>query len=183
LRLFGYEEFALAKSAAVRLMKSWLASLGSLMRPSEDREAEVAVHDPQSAFPEVLNAEPRTLTPRLWDILLRRVRAWNICEVEFSSLHEQGPRRIRWINPAADDESCRWSLSVSLPGHDDALCELRAAAAEPIADKRALADLESLLKAFGTHFAAHVEQFFGPAQALDQPASGDEYAAHQRQAA
>ena len=67
-------------------------------------------------------------------------------------------------------EECRWSLSVSLPDPDGELCELRASSAKPITDEGDVAALTSLLKTFGVHFAAHIEQLFGPpAMPLNRP--------------
>jgi hypothetical protein len=191
LRLFGHEEFALAKGAVVRRLKSHLAFLIRVTHLSAVRGSGFRIQDSRSAPSRVLNPEPRTLNPELsapgpgaWDIFVSEVRAWNIREVEFCLLQDHRPRRIRWIDPAAPiNENCRWSLSVSLPGGEDAFCELRAAGAKPMINQNDLAALESLLKTFGTQFAAHAEQIFGPLVPLEGPAAAGAHSDRRRQAA
>jgi UDP-GlcNAc:undecaprenyl-phosphate GlcNAc-1-phosphate transferase len=170
LRLFGYEEFALAKGALVRARRSCLGFLAGLLRRRGALDSGLGARErPDSSIPPI---------PILWDILLRNVRTWDIRQVEFRSLQDHQSRRIRWIDPAASaDGDCRWSISVSLPAPDGEFCELRASSAKPIVDQHDLATLTSLLKTFGAHFAAHAEQLFGP------PAVAETYSDHQRKAA
>ncbi len=182
MRLFGYEEFALAKRAAAGVMASCLRFLRrSAARPAV-LGSEAKVRNLEHSLLPAWNSELRLPPPQLWDLLVRKARTWNIGEVEFSSVRNHRPRRIRWINAAAPvSDNSRWSLAVSLPGRDDAICELRAAGAEPITDKNDLAALESLLKTLGTHFAAHAEQLLGIPTAPQEPAEA--HPSRRRQAA
>ena len=153
LKLFGYDEFALAKHSAAGF-------LGRFSRRVH------AAH----AWPPA-PAVNRTPNPaELWDTLLRDMRGWNIRQVELTLSRGQAPRRIRWIDPAAPvGEDCRWSVAVSLPGRDGDLCELRVASAAAIASGDELSTLTSLLRTFGAHFAAHGEQILGPLTIADEP--------------
>ena len=72
---------------------------------------------------------------------------------------------------------------MSLPGGDGEICELSAAAVEPVTRQDELAALTSLLTTFGTHFAAHADQFFGPAVVVEEPTFVETYPDHQRKAA
>jgi UDP-GlcNAc:undecaprenyl-phosphate/decaprenyl-phosphate GlcNAc-1-phosphate transferase len=156
LRLFGHDEFSLAKHAAVRTLRSCVGFLARVARRA-------TVWNWNAAAEQVLKPEPRTLNPDAWDRFLRSLRTRNIRQVEFRSSRGADERRIRWINPAAPaDELFRWSVSVSLPGGDGGLCELRAAGAEQFPPKKDADTLISLLKTFGAQLAAHPEQFFGP---------------------
>jgi hypothetical protein len=119
----------------------------------------------------------------MWELLLHNLRARNISQVAFSSPLRDTPRRIRWIDPRAPvGQHCHWSLSVSLPGDDGEICELSAAAVEPVAHEE-VAALRTLLTAFGARFAAHAEEFFGPTVTLDKPTFAEPYPDHQRRAA
>ncbi len=100
LRLFGHEEFALAKQAVAGAVESVVRFVGRLV-PRWGRRGW------QFAAPNAGPIEPAAgefLLPiperRVWDSLLERVQTWHICELEFRSLDDQRPRRIRWNNPA-----------------------------------------------------------------------------------
>jgi len=190
LRLFGYEESALAKRAVVGLVKSCTASLASiagrlgLHHPAlGDQDLHTSLHH-VLAPTQTSTSNPRTLTPALWDLLLRSVRIWDIHQVEFCSLQDHQFRGIRWIDPAmpADDDRY-WSVSVSLPDAHGEFCELRAFSTKPIGEEGDFAALTSLLRTFGTHFAAHSEQIFGPPAGIDEPATIGTYPDDQRRAA
>ena len=183
LRLFGHDEFALAKQAVVRTVMSSVGfserfagiSLGSESRvqASERRDAEAGGRrqngDP--AVGRVLALEPRAQNPNAWDGLLRSLQGWNIRQVEFCWSLGDRRRRIRWIDPAAPvDEHWRWSISVSLPGEDGWLCELRAVAPEYLVPKKNTEELISSLKTYGAALAAFPEQFFGPMVPIEEPA-------------
>jgi len=190
LRLFGYEESALAKRAVVGLLKSGTASLvrvagwlGLHHAPLGNQHLHGSLHQVLAPV-HTSAADARTLTPALWDLLLRSVRMWDIHQVEFRSLQNHQFRGIRWIDPAMPvDDDRYWSVSVSLPDVNDELCELRAFRTKPIAEEGDLAALTSLLRTFGTHFAAHSEQLFGPAVGSDAPATIGTYPDDQRRAA
>ena len=184
LRLFGYEEAALAKRAIIRTLRSGAASLARWAQGFGVRGSGFRIQDSRSSLHPVLTPEPRTLNPALWDILLRNVRAWDIHRVEFCSLQDHQFRRIRWIDPAMPvDEDCHWSLSVSLPDPNGELCELRASSTRPITDEGEISALTTLLKTFGAHFAAHIEQVFGPPAVIDEPAVAGTYTDRKRKAA
>ncbi len=180
LRLFGYEEFALAKRAVVAFLKSCAASAARLAAPDWASGLHgLSDQDFQAALDQMLTpaqasaSDTRLSTPALWDLLLRNVSLWDIHQVEFCSLQDQRFRRIRWIDPAMPaDENCCWSLSVSLPDPDGEIYELRASSTKPITNEGEFSALTTLLKTFGAHFAAHSEQIFGPASAGER--AGDE---------
>ena len=184
LRLFGYEEFAMVKKTIVRVRQSCVAFLmhgvrwiGVHMLGFDDGDAKTAL----DSTPTAVSSPP---TPVLWDLLLDNVRAWDIQQVEFQSLEDRPFRRIRWIDPAMPaNRNCHWSLSVSLPGLGGDLWELRASSVKSIVDRNDIAAVTSLLKTFGAHFAAHVDQIFGPPSAIDEPAVVETYPDRQRQAA
>ena len=170
LRLFGYDEFSLVKHALVRAIKSYIEVCGRLagrLRTlgSWDRRPNLG-----AVMDQALNPESQASSPELWDLLLQNLRAWDIRQVEFCSHLKNRPRRIRWVDPRSPaGECCHWSLLVSMPNAAGEICELSAAAARPVIRQEELASLTSLLTAFGTHFAAHAEQFFGPAVVLEEP--------------
>ena len=117
-------------------------------------------------------------------MLLRSLRAWDIRQVAFSSPLRDTPRRIRWIDPRSPvGQHCHWSLSVSLPDGDGEICELSAAAVEPVAQGEELAALRSLLTAFAARFAAHAEEFFGPAAPFEEPTFVEPHPEPRRRAA
>ena len=184
LRLFGYEEFALAKGAVVRWLKTCVAFLARLTPMLGIQGSGFGVQDSKSTIRQIPNPESRTPSPAFWDILLCSVRAWDIHQVEFCSFQDHQFRRIRWIDPAAPvDGDGHWSLSVSLSDPNGELCELRASSAKPITDEGERAALTSLLKTFGTHFAAHGEYIFGPSVVVDEPAVAGTYPDRRRKAA
>jgi UDP-GlcNAc:undecaprenyl-phosphate/decaprenyl-phosphate GlcNAc-1-phosphate transferase len=191
LRLFGHEEFALAKEAVVRLLRPGLRLLAVLAHGRKIRASAIATTDaaPVSSLtvaPGLLNLNRELSASGLgiWDLLVREVQAWKIREVEFCWLQDFHPRRIHWIDPTRPVEPRRpWSLSVSLPGYGNVLCELRAVGIGPRIDTDGLAVLEALLKTFGTHMAAHAEQIFGPLLPLEEPATLAVHPDHHRQAA
>ena len=139
----------------------------------------------------ILDADPDLLTqgietpiPAMWDTLLRNVAAWHVDQVEFCSFRDDQVRRIRWISPEVPPgEDCCWSLSVSLPDPEGDVCELRACRLRPLTDKKESAALGSVLKAFGVHFASHVDQFFGPPAILKMPTVFSDRSLPQRKAA
>ena len=185
LRLFGYEEFAMVKKTIVRARQSCAAFLlqcvrwiGTYAFGLGGRGAPTALDPtPTAVFP--------PLTPVLWDLLLDNVRAWGIEQVEFQSLEAGPTRRIRWIDPAMPaNRSCHWSLSVSLLGDGGDCWELRASSARSMVDQDDVATVTSLLKTFGAHFAANVDQMFGPAPVvMDEPVVVKTLPDRQRQAA
>jgi hypothetical protein len=149
LRLFGYEEFALAKNALAQRM----ARLQGLMhRPSKNLAA-AARRD--------LNA---LSGGEAWDLLVHDVPRWRIRRVELTLAdRESPPRQICWLDPTMPpNRDCHWSLAVSLPSDHGDLCELRVASVEVVASGPNLVLLTSLLKTFGTHFAKHADQMFAP---------------------
>lgn len=175
LRLFGYEEFALVKGATIRALGRLLAWPD---QPAKHASSIVA------AVPRVLDTELQALNPILWDILLRKLQAWEIRQVDFHAVQDDQSRRLHWIDPSSPATGdCRWSVSVSLPGVNGELCELRVAAPRPIRKQGDLAALTSLLKAFGDQFAANTDQLFGPPTPLDVPETVEIYPDHQRKAA
>lgn len=175
LRLFGYEEFALIKGAIVRMMKSGAALMARLYHGTGDQGS-------SSRLTELLDPEPQTLKPTPWDLLLQNVHTWDIRQVEFCALQDNHFRRIRWIDPSsALGEPCCWSLSVSVPDEVGEICELRASSPNPITEENDIAALTSMLQAFGTHFAMHLEQIFGPSAVVDEPVPA--YPDQQRKAA
>jgi UDP-GlcNAc:undecaprenyl-phosphate/decaprenyl-phosphate GlcNAc-1-phosphate transferase len=182
LRLFGYDEFSLAKHALVRVVKPNMAVAGNFMRGLVPR-LWISRPNLNVLVTQALDPKSRMPSPRLWDILLRSLRDWDVCQAEFCSLTENQPRRIRWIDPRSPaGQRCHWSLMVSLPSDDGEICELSVAAAEPITRKEDLATLTSLLTAFGTHFAAHADQLFGPI-VVEEPTIVEVYPDHRRKAA
>jgi UDP-GlcNAc:undecaprenyl-phosphate/decaprenyl-phosphate GlcNAc-1-phosphate transferase len=184
LRLFGYEEFALVKEAVVRAVKPPVESWGRFVRTVGTPRLWRRRPNLSKLLKQALDSEQQASNPELWDILLRNLRAWDIRQVEFCSPLENRPRRIRWVDPQSPaGNRCHWSLSVSMPGADGEICELSAAAVEPVTHQDELADIKSLLTAFGTHFAAHAEQFFGPAVTLDEPVIIEVYPGPRRKAA
>ena len=172
LRLFGYEEFALVKGAVVRGMKScvafivWLVTRDSIV-PTREVPSPLVPHPP---------------SPVLWDLLLQNAHAWDIRQVEFCLQQDDRFRRIRWIDPSMPSgKECVWSLSVSMPDAAGEICELRASSTRAITDKNDFAALSAMLKTFGAHFAAHIEQIFGPSAVVDKPVVA--YPEQQRKAA
>jgi hypothetical protein len=170
LRLFGYDEFALAKGALIRTVKSGIAASGRLARRLHIPGSTTSPSNLIAMVDQTLSQDSPASNLELWDLLLLHLRTWDIRQVEFSSPLRDMPRRIRWIDPRAPiGECCHWSLSVSLPGDGGEICELSTAAVEPVAHEEELAELTALLTAFGAHFAAHSEQFFGPVIAVEEP--------------
>ncbi|MEN6558837.1 MAG: MraY family glycosyltransferase [Thermoguttaceae bacterium] len=156
LRLFGYEEFALAKGALVRARRACFRFLLNLL---PWRRNVAAAMSERSAAAGPMEEPP---TPLLWDVLLRNVRPWNIQQVEFLESQNEHARRMRWTDPSLTAlDRCRWSISVSLPGEGPNGCELRVSSVEPIVEGRHLDVLTTLLKTFGAHFAAHADELFG----------------------
>jgi UDP-GlcNAc:undecaprenyl-phosphate/decaprenyl-phosphate GlcNAc-1-phosphate transferase len=184
LRLFGHDEFALAKEAIVRTVKSCIGAWGRLAGRLHIPGSTTRRPNLSALVDQAMKQDSQASNLELWDLLLRNLRAWEIRQVEFSSPLRNLPRRIRWIDPRAPvGECCRWSLSVSLPGSDGEICELSTAAVEPVTHREELAALTSLLTAFGAHFAAHTEQFFGPAITVEEPTRIDTYPEPRRKAA
>ncbi len=184
LRLFGHDEFALAKEATVRGVKSGIGVWGRFARRLRLPGSTAVRPNLGALLDQALNHESPVSNLELWELLLRNLRARNISQVAFSSLRRDTPRRIRWIDPRAPvGQHCHWSLSVSLPGGDGEICELSAAAVEPVAHEEEVAALRSLLTAFGARFAAHAEEFFGPTVTLDEPTFVEPYPDHRRKAA
>ena len=184
LRLFGHDEFALAKEAIVRTVKSGIGAWGWFARRLRIPGSATSRPNLSTLVDQALDHEAQTSNLELWDTLLHNLRVWDIRQVAFSSHLQNLPRRIRWIDPRAPvGECCHWSLSVSLPGGDGEICELSAAAVEPVTHHEELAALTSLLTAFGTHFAAHAEEFFGPTVAFKEPTFVDTYPDQHRKAA
>ncbi len=185
LRLFGYDEFALAKEAVVHTWKSGVESWRRFVLNLAALRTAARINHLHAAIEKAASDESATSNSELWAMLLRSLQEWDFRQVEFCSPAAGRPRRIRWIDPTSPtDEQCRWSLSVSLPGSDNAICELSAAAVEPMTREKDIALLTSLLTAFGTRFAARVEQFFGPAEGVgEEPTIITTYPEHQRKAA
>ncbi|MEN6407663.1 MAG: MraY family glycosyltransferase [Thermoguttaceae bacterium] len=159
LRLFGYEEFALAKGALVRARRACFRFLLNLL-PWRRGGDEAATSAGLPASGPV--SEPPT--PLLWDVLLRNIRPWNIRQVEFLASQNEQARRVCWTDPSLTAlDRCRWSISVSLPGEGHDFCELRVSSVHPVGNGRDLDVLTTLLKTFVAHFADHADQLFGPA--------------------
>jgi UDP-GlcNAc:undecaprenyl-phosphate/decaprenyl-phosphate GlcNAc-1-phosphate transferase len=154
LRLFGYEEFAMAKEAVrnrIDTVRVWLRG-----KRSPATRVSAAKLDALSCT-------------EVWELLIRDVPRWRVHQVELTLSHDQQPRRIRWFSPAAPaDADCRWSVAVSLPGARGAECKLRVGSVDAMASKPNLSALTTLLKTYGTHFAAHGEQMFGPSIAAEE---------------
>jgi UDP-GlcNAc:undecaprenyl-phosphate/decaprenyl-phosphate GlcNAc-1-phosphate transferase len=184
LRLFGHDEFSLVKHALVRAVKSCLQLgrrlLGRLkVNRSWDRRGGM-----RKLVDQALDPQSRVSSGELWDLMLWSLRAWNVRQVEFRSQLRDRPRQIRWIDPRLPaGERCHWSLLVSMPGGNGEICELCAAAVEPVTRQDELAALRSLLTAFGTHFAAHAEQLLGPAIAAEKLGLEETYPEQRRKAA
>ena len=184
LRLFGHDEFALAKQVTVRSVKSGIGAWGRLASRLRIRAPTVSRASLTTLLDHALERNPQASNLELWDIMLRALRTWDIRQVAFSSPLRETPRRIRWIDPRSPvGQRCHWSLSVSLPDGDGAICELSAAAVKPVTGEEELAALRSLLTSFGAHFAAHAEEFFGPAVTLEEPTFVEPYSDPQRKAA
>jgi hypothetical protein len=184
LRLFGHDEFALAKETAVRGWKSYAGLFTRLARKDRVEGSGFRVQILETSPNQVLNLEPRTMNSEPWNLFVCVLPAWKIRQVEFGTLRGGRQRQIRWNDPAAPvDEPCHWSISVSLPGGDGQLCELRAAGPERITQSQELARLTTLLKTFGTYFAAHDEQFFAPSLAATGATLLETPPDHQRKAA
>ncbi len=167
LRLFGYEEFALAKRAVVRTLKSGLAVLAALGNRLGFRGLGQPVRD--QCCHQLANPEPQHLNPNPWDVLIHSVRQWGVRRVEFCWAGQSDFRRIRWIDPTsgAGEHNC-WSLSVSLLDPKGDRCELRASSGTPIVEDANFAALTSVLRTFGEHFASNVPAILGP-DLLDEP--------------
>jgi UDP-GlcNAc:undecaprenyl-phosphate GlcNAc-1-phosphate transferase len=160
LRLFGYEEFALVKGAILKAMRSGVAFLAR--REARDWSA---ILSPESR---ILNIEPQTSRPALWDLFLQNARVWDICQVEFCSLQQRELRRIRWTDPATRmNGTFGWSLSLSLPDELGEIWEIRASRTQPIRNANDSAALTAMLKTFGTYFTANIDQIFGPSLVRD----------------
>jgi len=184
LRLFGHDEFALAKEATVRAVKSGIGAWGRLARRLRIPGSATSRPNLSTLVAQALDHDLPTSNLELWDTLLHSLRAWDIRQVAFSAPVQNLPRRIRWIDPrAAVGECCHWSLSVSLPGGDGEICELSAAAVQPVTHQEELAALTSLLTAFGVRFAARAEEFFGPTVAFEEPTFVEPYPDQHRKAA
>jgi UDP-GlcNAc:undecaprenyl-phosphate/decaprenyl-phosphate GlcNAc-1-phosphate transferase len=113
LRLFGHDEFSLAKHAAVRAVRSCTGFLAQLARSTRVQVSRFMVPNWSAAADRIPIPVLQTLAPDSWDRLLRSLRPWNVRQVEFCSLRGKQQRRIRWIDPAAAaDGPFRWSLSV-----------------------------------------------------------------------
>ena len=163
LRLFGHDEFALAKQATIRTLLScgrFFGRSAGVVQGSGFRiqglevEAQRSGDGTQNGTPLVkamLNPEPRSLNPNVWDSLLGSLRAWNIRQVEFCWSLGDRRRRIRWIDPAApiDERLPLVDLGVAA-GRRRRLCELRAAAPSIPSPKEIYDALTSLLKTFGS---------------------------------
>jgi UDP-GlcNAc:undecaprenyl-phosphate/decaprenyl-phosphate GlcNAc-1-phosphate transferase len=162
LRLFGYEEFALIKQAVVRLLRSCMQRLSLLSGKLGFSRFGFDYLDSALTAGQASDSG-KSMNPGLWDILLHNLAAWDIHEVEFRSFRENRLRRIRWIDPdASESENRCWSLSVLLPDNIGELCELRVSGAKAVSEEAEFAALTTLLKTFGSHFAAHGELLFGP---------------------
>lgn len=167
LRLFGHDEFALAKKAVIRSAK---AGWGRFLQRSGVPGAARGEADLTALVQQALQRNPDKSSLELWDILLRALKAWGIQQVTFSSPSGDSPRRIRWIDPGWPvGQHCHWSLSVSLPDATGDICELSASAIEPMTRKEELAALQTLLTTFGTRFAARADDFFGPTVKFEEP--------------
>jgi len=168
LRLFGYEEFALAKSALVKTRRkcvSWMRYFvgASFRRKSPGRVIVLGPPIPQCST-------PLLTTPLLWETLLRHVRTWEVRRVEFHVVENQQMRHLRWIDPGLSaTEPCRWSVSASSPTTDGGVCQLRVSSTRPIDDDEDLATLTALLKTFVAHFAEHSERLMGPQARTERP--------------
>ena len=184
LRLFGHDEFALLKRAAVQSAKSYIDAWGRFVYRLGLAESGNSRSRLNAVVDRALSPESHVSTPELWNLLLRNLRAWRIRQVEFCSSLDNQPRRLRWIDPLAPgDERCHWSLSVSLPDGSGEIYRLSAAAVAPVTLQSELDALTLLLSTFGTHFAAHAEQFFGPTVVVEEPTPVETYPDRQRKAA
>jgi hypothetical protein len=184
LRLFGHDEFALAKEATIRSVKSGIAAWARLAPRLHLPGPAASQPSLSTLVDKALARNPNTSSLELWDILLRALREWDIRQVAFSSPLHNTPRRIRWIDPRSPvGQHCHWSLSVSLPDGDGEVCELSAAAVEPVTREDELAALRSLLTTFGARFAAHADEFFGPSVTLEEPTFVEPHPDHRRKAA
>jgi UDP-GlcNAc:undecaprenyl-phosphate/decaprenyl-phosphate GlcNAc-1-phosphate transferase len=164
LRLFGYEEFALAKGVARHAVRS---CIGLLARAASGIGIKGLKRGVSAA---VESRGAQDVNDASWDLLLRSLRAWDVHQVEFCSLQNKEFRRIRWIDPALPaGQRCRWSLSAALPIPAGGSCELCASRTKAMTNRREVAALTSLLETFGAHFAEHLDQIFGPATADTKP--------------
>ncbi len=153
LRLFGYEEFAMAKEAIRNRLAKLLARL---------RGRHATASQPSPADLDALSSG------EVWELLIRDVPRWRVHQVELTLSHHHRPRRIRWFSPTAPASAdCRWSVAVSLPAARGAECKLRVGSVDAMASRPNLPALTSLLTTYGKHFAAHAEQMFGPPVAAE----------------
>jgi UDP-N-acetylmuramyl pentapeptide phosphotransferase/UDP-N-acetylglucosamine-1-phosphate transferase len=183
-RLFGHDEFVLAKEAADRTLRIYSRAMGRLLRLGRSSNAWHIVRDATAPLDQVLKLEPQLTNSSLWDRLLGSLRELNIHQVEFRSMLEHHSRRIRWIDPASPlDPRSHWSLSVSLPGRNGDICELLAASSEPISNARTIVEISAILKTCGEHFAAHTDDLFGPPALLEPPTLETPQPDQQRKAA
>lgn len=172
LKIFGHEEFALIKGLIVQTMNSAISVfIGA-------KKTRFGIHDSGLGVEALALRLESELPGRdvllpgnvLWDDFLRNARSWNLQNVELTASRERQTRRIRWIDPKAGiPENCCWSLSVSLPDAIGEICEIRVSSVRAIANQRDVAALTALLKAYGTYFATHLDQLFGPAMELEEP--------------
>lgn len=166
LQLFGHEEFAMAKEAVVRGVKSVFGTLNKKQR----------------ALPQKILLDTTAGTCRnLWPLFLQTMSAKHIHKVELRSYVENCSRRIRWIDPKSPTWPCdRWALSISLPAEDGSVCELVVAGRRPIASPNEQLALTALLKTFGMRFASNPDLFFGP---LPKSPTREVYPSPERKAA
>ena len=164
LRLFGHDEFALAKGAVLRTFRTLLASIAAVARrwaPGSSGNH----RETQRAKPLLADLGGST-DQEIWQQFLKRVRRWDVKQVEFRSQRDERPCRLQWLDPQSTARlACGWSLAVSMPSTDGAIYELRAAGLRPIRGRGEMDALTGLLKIYGVYFAAHAEMFFGQAVA------------------
>ena len=180
LRLFGHDEFALAKEAAIRALKSYAgffarfaARTGFRVQDSGFgvRNSASRVRPNRTPEPRILNPEPRALNPELWDRLLRSPPG-----VEYPP---SGVRLVarRSAPPDPLDRPGRAGRRAAAAGRSRCRCRPTTASfanfAPPLPSgspgNKTLHALTSLLKTFGAHFAAHDRAVLRPVASSNEP--------------
>jgi hypothetical protein len=127
LRLFGHDEFALAKETVIRRWKLSAGFFARLARKGRVHGSEFVAKSLQAGVPQILvpepqivHAGPQTMSPEPWNLFLSIRQAWKIRQAESGSLRDGRQRPIRWSDPAAMvDEPRAVPISVLLPGGDE----------------------------------------------------------------
>ena len=146
LRLFGHDEFALAKETAIRDWKSYAGLFARLARKNRVQGPGFRVQILETASNQILNPEPRTLNPEPWNLFPAIRETWKIPQVELGSLRGGRQRQNRWSDAASPvDEPCLGPILVLPSGGDEDALPASRRRAKRIASSQCLARLTSLL--------------------------------------